>query len=343
MSGAMPPAQEISQPPRVQEAQEATDGRSRDFLRTMLFLRHYEKRALELRARRRIIGPVHPYIGQEAIATGVCAALDDRDMIVTNFRGHGHALARGVDPRRLTAELFGRRTGLCGGRAAGHFCDRDRGVLSASGIVAGGVPLAAGAAMGAQLAGAGAVVVCFLGDGALGAGVVHEVLNIAVVQALPLVLVCEHNRYQSAIRTEDVVPELDLTRIAAGHRMQAYDVDGNDVHAVAEAAEAAVRRARCGEPTFLQMDTYLTTFHIQFDHPSREHRPPAELAEWLAHDPIDLLWRRMLAAGVDADVRDRLHDQVRQTVDDAVEWAEASPLPEPADLFAHIDASGVSR
>lgn len=315
------------------------DGRSQDFLRMMLFLRHYEERALELRAERRIVGPVHPYIGQEAIATGVCAALDDRDMIVTNYRGHGHALARGVDPLRLTAELFGRRTGLCGGRAAGHFSDSDRGVLAASGIVAGGVPLAAGAAMGAQLTGAGAVVVCFLGDGALGAGVVHEVLNIAAVQALPLVLVCEHNRYQSATRTEDVVPDLDLVRIAAGHRMSAYAVDGNDVHAVADAADAAVRRARGGKPTFLQMDTYLTTFHIQFDQPSREHRPPAELAEWLAHDPIDLLWRRMLAAGVDADLRARLHEQARHTVDDAVAWAHAAPLPEPADLFTHSDAT----
>src|SRR5205814_2446040 len=124
--------------------------------------------------------------------TGVCAALAERDMMVTNYRGHGHALARGVDLDRFTAELFGRSGGLCGGKACGHFSDRATGILAASGIVAGGVPLAAGAAMGAQLDG-DAVVVCFLGDGALGAGVVHEVLTIAAVQALPLLLVCEHN------------------------------------------------------------------------------------------------------------------------------------------------------
>jgi pyruvate dehydrogenase E1 component alpha subunit len=316
-------------------------------LRVMLLIRAFEEAMLTLRRAREIIGPVHPYIGQEAVAAGVCEALDERDMLVSNYRGHGHAIARGASLRRLTAELFGRRDGLCGGVAAGHFCDPGTGILMASGIVAGGVPLGAGAAMSAQIRGTGGVVACFLGDGAMGAGVVHEVLNIAAVQRLPLVFVCEHNSYQSATRTEDVVPDLDLTRIAAGHRIPATSVDGNDIDDVAAAAAAAVGRGRSGEgPTFLQMHTYLTKFHIQFDVPSNERRPEAEVAQWLARDPLRRARDLAGAAGAAPAVLAALPAAAAAEVEAAIAWARAAAAPGPGDMWRDplsTDESGDDR
>ncbi len=310
--------------------------------RTMCLIRAFEEAMLERRRAREVVGPVHPCIGQEAVATGVCEPLGERDLLVTNYRGHGHAIARGVNLRRFAAELFGRRDGVCGGVAAGHFCDPQTRILAASGIVAGGIPLGAGAAMSAQIRGTGAVVVCILGDGAMGAGVVHEVLNIAAAQRLPLVLVCEHNLYQSGTRTEEVVPDLDLTRVAAGHRVPAASVDGNAVDDVATATAGAVARARAGEgPAFLEMRTYLTRFHIQLDVPSNERRPREELAQWLARDPLRAARDRAVLAGAEPGVLDAIPGVVQAEVDGAIEWARASAAPGPADLWR--DPAGGAR
>jgi len=303
--------------------------------RTMVLIRRFQARALELRAARRIVGPVHPCTGQEAIATGICAALRVEDRVVSTYRGQGHAIAKGVDLTELTAELFGRRDGLNGGKAANHFSDPLNGLLLASGIVGGGVPIAAGAAMAIQLQGDDRVAVCFFGDGAMGAGVVHETLNIASAQRLPLVLVCENNSYQAGTRSEDVFPSTELARLAVGHELTAQTVDGNDVEAVRRAAVEAISGAREGRPSFLEMKTYLTSFHMQFDEPSRELRPPHELGEWIARDPLDLAETSLKARGIAHATLQRVREDVDTEIESAVIAAEASPWPSAEALFEH--------
>ncbi|MFE2910949.1 thiamine pyrophosphate-dependent dehydrogenase E1 component subunit alpha [Kitasatospora indigofera] len=298
--------------------------------RTMVLIRAYEERILQARTDREVIGPVHPYIGQEAVAVGVCAALQPRDHLVSHYRGHGHALARGVDLDALTAELFGRADGLCGGKAAALVSDPATHLLLSSGIVGAGIPVAAGAAMTSQVRRDGAVAVVFFGEGALGAGVVHETLTLAVAQRLPLILVCENNGYQGATRTEEVYPETSVARIAEGHRMPVHRVDGNDTLAVHAAAAASVAAARAGQgPAFIEASTYLTRFHLQFDRPSGERRPAEELDGWLARDPLDALRGNLLAAGTTPALLDALHSEAERRVEAAVAFARTSPWPAP--------------
>ncbi|MBQ1047587.1 thiamine pyrophosphate-dependent dehydrogenase E1 component subunit alpha [Micromonospora sp. C51] len=305
---------------------------------SMVLIRVFEERMMELRTGGEVIGPVHPYVGQEAIAVGVCAALTQADSLVSHYRGHGHAIARGVDLDALTAELFGRAAGLCGGKAAALISDSRTNLLMSSGIVGAGVPVAAGAAMAAQVRGEPAVSVAFIGDGALGSGAVHETLTIAAVQRLPLVIVCEHNGYQAGNRTEEVYPEVSLLRLAEAHRVRAVGVDGNDVAAVATAARDAVHLTRGGEgPTFIEARTYLTRFHLQFERPSPEVRPSEEMAAWRARDPID-------TARQSPPLRDRLSDadveaiweRARERVERAVETARSSPWPAPEEAATHV-------
>lgn len=304
---------------------------------TMVLIRVYETRLLDLRTAGEVVGPVHPYIGQEAIAVGVCAALSPRDSIASHYRGHGHVIARGTPLEPLTAELFGRADGLCGGKAAALVSDPERKVLVSSGIVGGGIPIAAGAAMAAQVTGDGSVAVAFLGEGALGSGVVHEVLNLAAAQRLPLILVCENNGYQGATRTEEVYPDTSVLRIARAHHWQTARVDGNDVTAVYDAAQVAVAVARGGGgPTFIEADTYLTKFHLQFDTPSSEVRPEAELNEWLARDPMSLLTARLVAEGVAQDRLAGLRERAEQDVERAVEYARSAPWPDRAEVFTDV-------
>ncbi|WP_051777823.1 thiamine pyrophosphate-dependent dehydrogenase E1 component subunit alpha [Kitasatospora phosalacinea] len=303
----------------------------------MALIREYEERVMELRTAGEVVGPVHPYIGQEAIAVGVCAALRAGDSIVSHYRGHGHALARGVSMDALTAELLGRKSGLCGGRAAALVSDPAVNLLLSSGIIGAGIPIAAGAAMTSQVRGSGDVAVVFLGDGGLGSGVVHETLLMATAQRLPLILVCEHNSYQGGTRSEEVYPDLDLTRIPLGHRMRTVSVDGNDVTAVHEAAAEAVAAARSGAgPTFVEARTYLTRFHLQFDKPSTERRPAAELAHWLDRDPLQLAHRRLLAAGTADEDLAAVARAAAERVAAAVAFARSAPWPAPSDVSTNV-------
>jgi TPP-dependent pyruvate/acetoin dehydrogenase alpha subunit len=298
---------------------------------------HLRNGPLELRTAGEIVGPVHPYIGQEALAVGVGRALESDDSVVSHYRGHAHCLVRGTPMVSLLAELFGRDTGLCRGKAAALVSDREHGILVSSGIVGGGIPIAAGAALAAQVGRRGGVVVAFCGDGAFGPGVVHEVLNIATVQRLPLVLVCEHNGYQGATRTEDVFPDTSLVRIPKGHQMPTASVDGNDVEAVTEAAGEAVARARGGGgPTFLEGKTYLTRFHLQFAKPSGERRPDYELAAWLDADPLERLRRRLIGAAVDPARLVTIEEAASSEVENAVDLAREAPWPDADEIFTHV-------
>src|SRR5215510_11524069 len=216
-----------------------------EMLYRMILIREFDERAIRLRTAGKIYGAVHPYVGQEAVAVGVCATLKRTDRVTSNHRGHGHCIAKGADVRRMMAELFGRVDGYCKGKGGSmHIADFAVGMLGANGIVGGGLPIATGAALAAQLEGKGNVAVCFFGDGAVAEGEFHEALNISSVWALPIVFVCENNQYaaNNPYQVQHRAPE--LAAHAAAYRMPGVSIDGNDVLAVYDTVRGAVDRAR---------------------------------------------------------------------------------------------------
>ena len=312
-------------------------------LRTMIMIREFDLLAIELRKQRRIYGALHPYVGEEAIAVGVCAALRPADRITSTHRGHGHCIAKGADVNRMMAELFGRVDGYCKGKGGSmHIADFSIGMLGANGIVGGGMPIACGAALAAQLEDAGGVAACFFGDGATGEGEFHESLNIASLWKLPLVFVCENNRYGAGNAVESVRAAPDITLHAPAYGMPGVSVDGNDVLAVREAAEEAIARARRGAgPTLLHCQTFRALFHAMRDAPPPETRPAELLTAWTSRerDPIarfeDHLRERGLVS--DADLRE-IRASVQRELEAAVAFAEASPFPDPKDLLVDMFA-----
>jgi TPP-dependent pyruvate/acetoin dehydrogenase alpha subunit len=302
-------------------------------------IRAFEIRAMELFEEKLIRGSVHPYVGMEAIAVGTCAALRDDDYITSTHRGHGHCVAKGLDLRLMMAEIIGREDGYCRGRGGSmHITAMDRGMLGADAIVAGSSAMAVGAAHGLRLQGRDSVVVCFFGDGAANQGVLHEACNLAAVLSAPVVFVCENNAW--AIST----PAAESTRIeniadrAAGYGFPGVVVDGNDVVAVRDAAADAYARARAGEgPTLIEAKSYRVTPHSAAT--KTDLRPPEELDAWRARDPI-LRLSRLLAEGhgVEPAALERIEQQAKDDVDAAVEFALASPRPEPKAAFEDVYA-----
>ena len=314
-----------------------------DLLRSMILIREFDLLAIELRKSGRIHGVVHPYVGEEAVAVGVCAALRRTDRITSTHRGHGHCIAKGADINRMMAELFGRVDGYCKGKGGSmHIADFAIGMLGANGIVAGGMPLACGAALAAQLEGAGGVVACFFGDGATGEGEFHESLNIASVWKLPLLFVCENNQFGADNAVSSVRVVADIALHAPAYGIPGVTVDGNDVLAVREATETAVERARRGEgPTLLHCATFRSLFHAMRDAPPPETRPSALLAEWRSRDRDAIARFEDLLTGkgvvTEADVR-AIRDEVTRALEAAVNFAEASPYPDPKDLLVDMFA-----
>ena len=219
-----------------------------EMLRSMQTIRRFEERASDDYQAGAIYGVVHCYIGEEAVAVGVCSALNKDDQIISTHRGHGHCLAKGADLNRMMAELYGRQTGYCKGKGGSmHIADFSIGMLGANGIVAGGIPIVTGAGLAAQLEGKGRVAVSFFGDGASNAGPFHESINIAATWKLPMLYVCENNLYSAGTIAAETLALSDVAARAAGYGIPGVVVDGNDVMAVYEAAEAAVSRARAGQ------------------------------------------------------------------------------------------------
>src|SRR5215210_5309466 len=271
-----------------------------EMYRQMVMIRRFEELALKLRLDDRIHGVVHPYVGQEAIAVGVCANLRPTDRIVSNHRGHGHCIAKGADVNRMMAELFGRRDGYCKGKGGSmHIADFDVGMLGANGIVGGGLPITAGAGLAAQFEGRGDVAVGFFGDGATGEGPFHESLNISALWKLPVVWVCENNGYAVETPIEAALAADNVADLAAGYKIPGYVIDGNDVEAVYEAAREAVGRARAGEgPTLLECKAWRRGSHAQRAVPPPESRPDDRIEHWTGRDPIDAFQRRLTERGV---------------------------------------------
>jgi len=311
-------------------------------LQRMLLIRRMEERLGEVVKSGELPGSVHLYIGQEAVAVGVCSNLTRDDWIASTHRGHGHFLAKGGDPHAMIAEIFGRATGICHGKGGSmHVADFSQGILGANGIVGGGIGLAVGAALAAQLDGQGRVSVVFFGDGGANQGVVMEAINLAAIWKLPLLLVCENNGFS------EFSPTATVTAGEIGQRAQPFGVpsvaaDGNDVFAVRDVAEQAVARARLGRgPTLIEARTYRWRGHVETEKSflSRSYREEQEIAEWQQRDPITCLEAMLLREGSASQREiDDVHAQVAQTVEQAFAAALADPLPADATAFEDMFA-----
>jgi TPP-dependent pyruvate/acetoin dehydrogenase alpha subunit len=307
--------------------------------RTMLTIRRFEERVVVEYHSGAIPGIVHSYIGQEAVATGVCANLRPDDRIISNHRGHGHCIAKGADLNRMMAEIFGRKTGYCKGKGGSmHIADFGIGMLGANGIVAGGLPIAGGAALAAQLEGGDKVVVLFFGDGASNEGEFHEVLNLASIWKLPLIFACENNGYgvNTPVKVATGLEHIS-ERATGGYGIPSVVVDGNNVVAVYETTRRAVARVRAGlGPVFLEFVTYRWRGH--FEAPGMpDLRPLEELKAWKRKCPVASFEKVLLRNRiVSKQELKEIDTQVMQQIEDSVNYALASPLPAPEDALEDV-------
>lgn len=294
----------------------------------MLLIRLFETEMQRLFLKGEVHGTTHLCAGQEAVPVGVCSALEPGDWLAGTYRGHGHALAKGTDPDALIAEMLGRATGVCGGRAGSmNVIDVEHGLVGCFGIVGGSIAAATGAALAAKRE--GRVAVAMFGDGATNQGYFHECMNFAKVFSLPAVFVCENNFYGEFTPMASVTAGQDIAARAGVFGIPANVVDGNDVWAVREAALVAVQRARSGGgPTLLECQTYRHYGHSKSD--PAPYRPPDEVERWLARDPLTIARTRLLESGVAEGEIAEVEDATRARMDRAVEAALAAPYPDPA-------------
>jgi pyruvate dehydrogenase E1 component alpha subunit len=313
-----------------------------EMYRQMLTIRFFEEKVFELYGQNLVPGTIHLYAGEEAVAVGVCANLRREDYITSTHRGHGHCIAKGARLDKTMAEILGRKTGYCKGKGGSmHIADFGIGMLGANGIVAGGLPIAAGAALAAQLEGGDKVVVVFFGDGATNEGEFHEVLNLASIWKLPLIFTCENNLYGVNTPVEYATGLKHVSeRATGGYGIPSVVVDGNDVFAVYEATKKAVAKVRAGKgPIFLEFITYRWRGH--FEAPGMpDLRPIEEIESWKKKCPIASFERKLLANGmITQQIIEEIDAQVRQQIENAVSYALASPLPAPEDALEDVYSS----
>jgi TPP-dependent pyruvate/acetoin dehydrogenase alpha subunit len=313
-----------------------------DAYRRMCTIRHFEERLHKEFATGAIPGFVHLYAGQEASATGVCMHLSDEDYLSSTHRGHGHCIAKGVDPVAMMAEIFGKSTGLCKGKGGSmHIADISRGMLGANGIVGAGGPLSCGAALASKIRGTKGVTACFFGDGASNQGTILESLNFASIMDLPVVFIAENNGYGEACGASYSVATENIADRAAAFGMPGVIVDGFDLFAVYEAAGAAIERAREGYgPTLLETKTGRFMGHYEGD--SQTYRAPGEVEKLRSEsDCLALFRHRTTQAGLLADVElDAVEAEVKALIDRAVLQAKEDPEPDPAkDLLSDVYVS----
>jgi pyruvate dehydrogenase E1 component alpha subunit len=313
-----------------------------DMLRQMILIRRFEERAEQAYTEGKIGGFLHLYIGEEAIAVGAMAALNPDDDVVTHYREHGYVLARGLDPNAVMAELYGKATGVSKGKGGSmHLADLKKHFWGGYAIVGAHVPLAAGLALAAQYQKIPRVTLCILGDGGTNIGMFHEGLNLAAVWKLPMIMMVENNHYGmgTAVARASAVPQ--MIDKAKAYNMPAVQVDGNDPLAVRDTMRAAADAARSGQgPQFIEAITYRYRGHSMGD-PQR-YRTKEEVEEMKKRDPIDrfekLLVERRLASGEDVEL---MRDEIEHTTSAAVEFAETSPFPDPAELYTNVLAEPV--
>lgn len=311
----------------------------KDLHHRMVRIRHFEEAAGRLAEAAKLPGFLHLYVGEEAVAAGVCVALRDDDQISSTHRGHGHLVAKGGDFKRMMAELMGKATGYCNGKGGSmHISDLDLNMLGANGIVGGGVPIAVGAGLANKYKGTDTVSVVFFGDGSTNIGAFHEAANMAAALELPVVFVCENNEYGEYTPREDTMAITDVVDRAAGYGMPGVIVDGMDAVAVNEAASEAVARARAGEgPSFIEAKTYRFYNHHGVQVLGVKYRTDEELERWKQRDPIDLLEARLPGLGVlSTEEIEAVHAEVEAQIDEAIRFAEDSPLPDGETLLDDV-------
>jgi 2-oxoisovalerate dehydrogenase E1 component len=311
---------------------------------TMLIIRRTEEQLVKMYAAGKLYGGVHTYIGEEAVASGVCAHLGPQDTVFSTHRGHGHALAKGITPRELIAELQGRTTGCSQGRGGSmHLFKPEIGFMGSSGIVAACITLAAGGGYTAQLLKTGNVSVAFFGDGATNNGAFHEGINLATVWGLPVLFVCENNLYATEVPYAKATAQTNVAARAAAYGLPGCTVDGNDVLAVYQAAGEAVQRARSGGgPTLIECRTYRTRSHAEGMRDAG-YRTSEEVASWRARDPLKLLKEKLLSDGrVAEDQISQVEAEIKAMMEEAVAFSERSPLPDPATVADHLYAEPVA-
>jgi acetoin:2,6-dichlorophenolindophenol oxidoreductase subunit alpha len=294
---------------------------------SMLRIRLFEEAAYRLFMQNSIEGSIHLYNGQEAIAVGVCSALVEGDTISATYRGHGACLAKGTSAERLFAEMLGRSTGTNGGRGGSmNVIDLEHGVIGCFGIVGGSIAAGTGAALAAQLMRTNTVTAAFFGDGAVNQAYFHECLNWAAIRKLPVVYVCENNQYGEFTPWRSVTGGNSIVGRGLSYGIDSFDVDGNNVLAVCDAAGRAVTRARAGAgPSLLVCDTYRHKGHSRHDDP-RRYRPTDEVERWLARDPLTVL-----EGQVDRVAAARIRQAITDEIDAALAAAQAAPGPDPTD------------
>ena len=318
-------------------------GYERDFLcslyERMALIREFEERVKFLFLEGAMPGTIHQCQGQEATAVGVCAALNADDWITSTFRGHGHALSKGLTPQELLDELFGARTGCCKGKGGSmHVGNMEKGMVPGIAIVAGGIPLAAGMALAFKMQKSSQVVACFFGDGAVAEGAFHEGVNMAALWRLPAIFVCENNLYGASTHISKVMKNTRVSDRAASYGFRGETVDGNDVLAVYEATRRAADECRFGNgPVLLELLTYRRTGHSRRDPCSYQAKDERE--RWFSRDPLDRFAAVLRQRGdvAQADL-DQLKARIETQINEAVEKAQRAPLPQGADLLTDIFA-----
>jgi TPP-dependent pyruvate/acetoin dehydrogenase alpha subunit len=304
---------------------------------TMILIRYFEDKIYELFVNRQLVGTTHLCQGQEAVSVGVMQSLAKDDVITCTYRGHGHCLAKGVEPRRIMAEIMGKSTGCCHGKGGSmHIADYEKGALGSFGIVGAGIPIAAGAALASWYTKSNRVAVSFFGDGAANIGFFHEGINFAAVMKLPTVFVCENNLYGEYTHISKTTGVLDIAARASSYGIPGIIVNGNDVLEVYSKSKEAVRNAREGRgPTLLECKTYRQKGHSRTD--PGKYRPDEEVESWLKKDPLIIFGDYLKSNGLlDSSGEERIKEEQQKIVEDAYNFALNSPYPDPKEVATHV-------
>ena len=311
-----------------------------DLYKKMVTIRLFEEKIQDLYARGLVPGLAHLYIGEEAVATGICANLRKEDYITSTHRGHGHVIAKGGELKYMMADLFGKKTGYCKGKGGSmHIADVDIGILGANGIAGGGIPIAVGAALSSKMRRTDQVTVCFFGDGASNNGTFHEGLNFASVHRLPVVFICENNLYGISVSQRQHQAIQDISVRSLAYNMPGVTIDGNDVLAVYEASGKAIQRARAGEgPTLVECKTYRWRGHHEGDpNQGRRYRTMEEVQEWVKKCPIKRFEEKLIGERILSKAKIKsIWEEIGKKIEEAVEFANQSPFPDPQDIFEDV-------
>ena len=314
--------------------------------RRMLRIRTFEEEGVRLFKAGDIPGAYHSSIGHEATIVGACMALSDRDSMTGTHRSHGHPIGKGADLRALMAELMGKETGICKGRGGSmHLADNSVGIIGESAIVGGGIPLATGCALSAKVRGTDQISLCFFGDGAVNQGTFHESLNMAALWSLPVIYLCENNGYAIVTSLRQSHAQMEIAKRAAAYGMPGVVADGQDVAAVFDATSTAAGRARRGDgPTLIEAKTYRFDEHnVGLYIPGEPYRPPEEVEKFMTdRDPIRLYRQVLLQDGFTEDQVKAIEHEVTAGVDDAIEFAQASPFPSPSTLYDYLYSTNLN-